>query len=117
MKWAYGRPTMAPAPSGAIPLNCGVVTLRAEGEMLSNRFHVTLSYISKITISLLPRISTEPSSLRILTHGSDKGYAETTPTQLLEKDLRPTTSSLDRIPNIRWGDLASLNYPFFSSFF
>lgn len=94
MKWAYGQPTLAPSPSaGAIPLNFGVVTLRAEGEMLSNRFHVTLSYISKITISLLPRISAEPSSLRILTRGSDKGCAETTPTRLLEKDLRQTTRS------------------------
>lgn len=94
MKWAYGQPTMAPSPSvGAIPLNFGVITPRGEGEMLSNQFHVPLSYISKITISLPPCIATEPSSLGILTRGSDTGYAETMPTQLLEKDLRQTTRS------------------------
>lgn len=54
--------------------------------MLFNQFPVTLSYISKITISVLPSMSTETSSLRILASGSDKGYARTMPTQLVEKE-------------------------------
>lgn len=86
MKWAYGQQTMTPSPSvGPIPLNFGVITLRWEGEMLFNQFHVTLSYISKITISILPCISTEASSLSILASGSNKSHAETMPTQLLEE--------------------------------
>lgn len=87
MKWAYGQPAMAPSPSvRAIPLNFGVITLRWEGEMLFNRLPVTLSCIPKITISIPPCICTEPSSLRFPAHGSDKGYAETMSTQLLEKE-------------------------------
>lgn len=77
---------MVPHPSaGAIPLNPGVITLRWEGETWFNRFHVTLFYVSKVTISILPCISTV-SSFGILASGSDKGYAETMPTQLVEKE-------------------------------
>lgn len=60
-------------------------------EMLFNWFHVTIPYTSEITILILPCISTEPS-LGIPASGSDKGCAETKPTQRVEKeDMTQTT--------------------------
>lgn len=53
--------------------------------MLFNQFHVTLPYISEITVLILPCISTEPF-LGIPASGSDKGCVETMPTQLVEKE-------------------------------
>lgn len=78
MKWAYGPQSMAPSPSvGAIPLNFGAITLRWERKMLFNQLHVTLSCISKITISILPCVAKVLSSP---VRSSDKSYAETMPT-------------------------------------